>query len=275
MLMSTICGMHVVQTNEKDKLRRIGKVRSFVFHPSEKRVVGILVKRRDAAMMFHRKDVFVRFGAFSLEEEGSSLQIDNARDATDSRAERALGVKLADCVLWWGMPITNENGESVGCVNDVDFGWKTGVVNSIEVDLGSMAKTALLGKLTIDAKDIVGFKRGTGKPLVTEEGDWDEEAALGCIMVRGSITEKSAEGGLAQAAGEASAKTQKKVRVVVNKAKTRVNNEVGSVAKVAGDATNKASYAAGEKIGERMVETKGMFKSFKDEFKRAYNSDDE
>lgn len=34
------------------KGKKIGKVRRFVFHPSEKRVVGFTVKRPDAALMF-------------------------------------------------------------------------------------------------------------------------------------------------------------------------------------------------------------------------------
>ena len=43
----------------KKGTKRIGKVRRFVFHPKEKRVVGFVVKRPDLLWMFRRKDLFV------------------------------------------------------------------------------------------------------------------------------------------------------------------------------------------------------------------------
>ena len=159
MLTNTICGMRIAQSSKNGKLRNLGKVRSFVFHPTERRVVGIFVKRPDAALMFHRKDAFVRFGAFSLDEEGSGLLVSTAPDAMGARAERAAGINLDECVLWWGMPVVNESGESLGYVNNIDFNWKTGAVNSIEVGSGGVAKTALMGKISVEAKDILGFKR--------------------------------------------------------------------------------------------------------------------
>ena len=151
--------MRIAQSSKNGKLRNLGKVRSFVFHPTERRVVGIFVKRPDAALMFHRKDAFVRFGAFSLDEEGSGLLVSTAPDAMGARAERAAGINLDECVLWWGMPVVNESGESLGYVNNIDFNWKTGAVNSIEVGSGGVAKTALMGKISVEAKDILGFKR--------------------------------------------------------------------------------------------------------------------
>ena len=50
------------------KHKNIGKVRRFVFHPSERRCIGLLVKRPDAALMFHRKDLFVSLDGFTIEE---------------------------------------------------------------------------------------------------------------------------------------------------------------------------------------------------------------
>ena len=51
------------------KGKKIGKVRRFVFHPSEKRVVGFTVKRPDAALMFHRKDLFVALDGFDIDDD--------------------------------------------------------------------------------------------------------------------------------------------------------------------------------------------------------------
>ena len=287
MLTNTICGMQVIQADRKNKLRRIGKVRSFVFYPREKKVAGILVKRPDAALMFHRKDTFVRFGAFTLSEEYSGLQIEDVPDATDSRAQRSLGIKLDECVLWWGMPVKNESGENLGYVDNIDFSWKTGAVNSIEVGVGGVAKTALMGKIAVCESDILGFKRTNdsspspeAKALMSgveiEDASWEAEDVCGAILVSDNVRADKADGGIVQRAGRATAKTKYKVRIVSNGAKSKISKATGiSNAKQAGEAVNRASYAAGEKIGKQMEDAKGMFKGFKEEFKRAYNSDDE
>ena len=49
----------VAHKKKEDTYRRIGKVRRFVFHPTEKRVIGFIMKRPDMALMFHRPDQFV------------------------------------------------------------------------------------------------------------------------------------------------------------------------------------------------------------------------
>ena len=48
----------------KKGTKRIGKVKSCVFHPTERRCIGFIVKRPDLLWMFHRKDIFV--AAFGL-----------------------------------------------------------------------------------------------------------------------------------------------------------------------------------------------------------------
>ena len=48
----------------KNATKRIGKVRAFVYHPKERRCIGIMVKRPDLLWMFHRKDIFVALGGF-------------------------------------------------------------------------------------------------------------------------------------------------------------------------------------------------------------------
>ena len=84
--------------------KRIGKVRRFVFHPSEKRCIGFLVKRPDAALMFHRKDLFVALGGFDIDVDGDIVVHDDA-SATDRGAIKALGVDWDACVIWVGMPV--------------------------------------------------------------------------------------------------------------------------------------------------------------------------
>ena len=48
----------------KKGTKRIGKVKSCVFHPTERRCIGFIVKRPDLLWMFHRKDIFVALGGF-------------------------------------------------------------------------------------------------------------------------------------------------------------------------------------------------------------------
>ena len=49
----------------KDGTQRIGKVHCCVFHPTEKRVIGFLIKRPDLLLMFHRADSFVTLDGFT------------------------------------------------------------------------------------------------------------------------------------------------------------------------------------------------------------------
>lgn len=260
MLTNTICGMRIAQSSKNGKLRNLGKVRSFVFHPTERRVVGIFVKRPDVALMFHRKDAFVRFGAFSLDEEGSGLLVSTAPDAMGARAERAAGINLDECVLWWGMPVVNESGESLGYVNNIDFNWKTGAVNSIEVGSGGVAKTALMGKISVEAKDILGFKRdfqnvqlvgagvgAAGAGTGTGTGTGAGAAGAGAVqMAQPSENEKPAPVGRpappsANCEDEAWDDAEPCGAILVSKNVNRASNS-GGLVQAAGKATAKTKY---------------------------------
>ena len=265
MLTSDLQGKRVVEM-AKSKLRKVGKVRSFVFHPSEKRVVGILVKRPDAAMMFHRKDLFVRLGGFSIDEEENCLVVGEGPDCTDHRAEKALGVELDECVLWWGMPVFCQDGTEVGSVSDVDFDFATGAVRRVLLDEGSSAKGALLGRKDVPASMVLGFRKGIGHALATEDGEWDEEAMTGAIMVSDEVYEVETAGGLAAAAGAKSAVAQQKVRVVVKRAKPKAE----AAGAAASEAAEKALFATGRQLGR----ASGMFSAFKEEYEKARDAED-
>ncbi|MCL2889269.1 MAG: PRC-barrel domain-containing protein, partial [Eggerthellaceae bacterium] len=64
--------------------RRIGKVRRFVFHPSEKKVVGFIIKRPDFLWMFRRKDRFVSLDGFDMIDGQVCIHRDSK--ATDAGA---------------------------------------------------------------------------------------------------------------------------------------------------------------------------------------------
>ena len=73
----------------KNATKRIGKVRAFVYHPKERRCIGIMVKRPDLLWMFHRKDLFVSLDGFEFEDGRVALADDAGKRATRRPARRS------------------------------------------------------------------------------------------------------------------------------------------------------------------------------------------
>ena len=184
------------------KRKRIGKVRRFVFHPSERRCIGVLVKRPDAALMFHRKDLFVALDGFHVED--GEVVVHSNPEATDSKAIKALGVNWEKCVIWVGMPVQTESGSFLGYVESVTFDRQTGAVAGLTLENG-VANDAVLGKRAVPGKLVRGFRRGTGMALAQvgayQGEDPDEAGEVGAILVSDEAADIAAEGGAAAAAG--------------------------------------------------------------------------
>lgn len=261
------------------KHKRIGKVRRFVFHPTERRCIGFQVKRPDAALMFHRKDLFVALDGFDLEEGDVVVRDDPS--ATDSGAVKALGVNWGKCVIWVGMPVMTASGDMLGYVDVVSFDRQTGLVESLSVENGA-TNTAVLGKLVIPGKMVRGFKRGIGMALVpTDEyngEDVSDEMEHGAILVADEALDLSTEGGVAAAAGKATAVVTNKAKKGAAKAKAaateqaeRAKPTAQKVARRTGEAVNAGAFAAGKQLGR----ASGMFAAFKEEFDKAARGEDE
>ena len=240
-------GLRVV---DGKKGKRIGKVHRFVFHPSERRCVGLLVKRPDAALMFHRKDLFVALGGFDV--EGGAVVVHDEPEATERGAIRALGVDWDACVIWVGMPVVTESGDALGFVDVVAFDRSTGVVDHLTTENGA-AEKVILGKRTIPGKLVRGFKHAAAK-----EGDSENP---GAILVSDEVLELSAEGGAAAAAGKASA-------IVADKAKKGAA-KARPVARKAAEATGKAVETGAFEAGKQLGRVSGMFAAFKEEYDKA------
>lgn len=269
------------------KGKRIGKVRRFVFHPTERRCIGVLVKRPDAALMFHRKDLFVALGGLSFDDEGNVLVSDDP-SATDKGAVKALGVDWDACVIWVGMPVMTAAGDMLGYVDTVAFDLGTGAVQSLTTENGA-ANDALLGKRTIPCKYVKGFKRGQGISLVTageyQGEDPDEHLEKGAIMVSDDALDIPIQGGAAAAAGKATAIAADKAKkgaaqavVGAAKAKKVVDARIEEakpgaqkLASAAGEAIEQGSFAVGKQLGR----ASGMFAAFKEEFDKASRGEDE
>lgn len=251
-------GLRVVaskRSKDPEATRRIGKVRSCVFHPKEKRFVGVLVKRPDAALMFHRKDLFVAYNGYDMVDGRLLVHADPA--ATDKGACRAMGIEWDDCVLWVGLSVVTQDGADLGFVGDVVFDRDTGEVQTLEVSAGATAN-ALLGKREIPASMIKGFQKGVGSALAASFDEETEERICGAILVDSAAKNLATEGGLAEKAGEATA-------VAGSKAHEAVDSVVKPAAHAAGEAVNMGAYAT----GRQLVRAKGMFADFKEEYDKA------
>jgi len=250
----------------KKGTRRIGKVQHFVFHPTEKRCVRFIVKRPDFLWMFHRKDIFVPLDGFEMEDGRIRLPY-KQKDMVDKGACKRLGIDWDSCVFWEGMPILTQSGEDCGIVGEVVFQLSTGKIESIAISRGATSKV-LLGETVVPADLVRGFKTGIGCDLVPmgHEGDEQEEVLRGAILVSDDIVQISAEGGLAEKAGQDAAIVQDKARRMKEKAKPKVD----AAAKKTEEVVNKGAYATGKQIGK----TKGMFSAFKEEYHKAASGDE-
>lgn len=283
-----------VFSEAKGKRRKVGKIHNFVFHPTEKRLVGILVKRPDAAMMFHRKDAFVRLGAWAESDDG--LTVADVPDAMDAAACKALGVDWDRCVLWWGLPVVDEEGQELGCVGSVHFAPSSGLVTSFELQT-STSESVLLGTIQVPASYIRGFKLGLGSPLVQQKdrAQAQDASELGAVLVSSQVRELSATGGLAEKAGTITGETAQKVRETADRVKPKVQDaaerakdkaedamgvsfdqakeaakpKIQQAKEKAGDAAEKGLFAAGRQLGRAST----MFSSFKEEYERARNGE--
>lgn len=243
----------------KNGTSHIGKVRRLVFHPRERRVVGFIVKRPDLALMFHRKDLFVSVNGFDIVD--GRVVVRQTPDATDKGACKALGIDWDTCVMWEGLPLMTESGETLGMVGTVTFDRETGAISTVTADAGATANT-LLGTRVIPASYIKGFRRGIGVALVQQDeagAEQDEdEIELGAILVSDEAMKLVAEGSVAEKAGAATA-------VAVNKVNTTVKPAVTNAAKATTQAVGKGVRA----VGKRAEETKDAFSGFKEEYDKA------
>ncbi len=257
-------GVRVVTPGKKND-KRVGKVYRFVFHPSEKRVVGFMVKRPDLLLMFHRSDSFVALDGFHIEDGRIAINDDAA--ASGSAAIKRLGLDWDNCVFWEGMPILTKGGEMLGYAGNVLFNRADGAVVALEIDAGA-ANDAVVGKRTIPSAMIKGFKLGAGAQFGNAFPD-DEQLAetieVGAILVSDEAASVKTQGGIASAAGEATAVAANKARKAVADAKPTVD----SAAKAAGKAVDKGVFAVGKQLGR----ASGMFAAFKNEYNKARKDD--
>lgn len=75
-----------------EAVKRLGKVRHCVFHPTQRRFVGFIVKRPDLLWMFRRKDVFVAYNGYDVVD--GRIVVSQAPEATGKGACQGHGREL-------------------------------------------------------------------------------------------------------------------------------------------------------------------------------------
>lgn len=251
--------------NSPDVVKKMGRIHHFVFHPSRARLLGIMVKRPDIALMFHRKDAFIPLDGFVVIDD--DIVIKESALAAGHKAAKALDFNLESCVIWIGLPVLCADGTSLGFIDEVEFDSNTGDVVSLDISDGATSKV-LLGRRVIPGSLVRGFKRGMGTQLYLT--DDDDPESYGCILVADEARDIEAEGGIAKKAGEATATVTNGAKRTYEKVSRKVKPALSDASKAAGEAIRKGVYATGRQIAR----TEGMFTNFKSEFKKAMNDDE-
>lgn len=243
--------------------KRLGRVRHFIFHPTKRKIVGFAVKRPDAALMFHRSDIFVALDGYRIVD--GVIMINDENESTGRSACKRLGISWDDCVIWQGLPLMTEAEQRLGYVGDVSFDAETGDVVSLKVDKGASVDF-LLGESELPVDLIEGFKLGIGDNLSKASED---DFFRGAVVVLPEALALERSGGMAERAGANAAVAAHKVAQVKDQVKDQVKPKADEVAQKAEEAVNKGAY----NLGVQLSKTRGMFASFKEEYKRALEGD--
>lgn len=242
MLARDLMGVRVYRAPAKDKAtnkdgtprepKRLGRVHFPVFVPDGTRVVGFMVKLPDVAGMIKQQDRFVALDALTVYE--GTFAVRDVRENFDAPAAKRLGVDLDRCLIWTGMDVVTESGEKIGWCADASFDGRTGKVDHF-VLTASSASSALVGNLEMPASYLRGYRDGA--MVVSDE--------TGKLQFTGGAAAKAAE-----------------VTVVATE-------KVKKGAAVLDDKGSKALDKGSKALGKQLGKTKGMFKSFASEYRKA------
>lgn len=258
---------------KNDSLKKYGKIRSFVFHPSQPRAIGVVIKRPDAALMVKRKDHFVALDRLEPVEGG--LRVVDSSDSWDLAACRRLDVDFDQCIIWSGMPVRTKGGKELGVISDIALHDESFEIDHISISNGSV-NHVVLGSLDIPAERIYGYSKGA-------------------IVVEDKMENLEESGGAAAKAGVAWAKTKQSASKAGKTAEKAINEGAYKAGEAIGAARDKAAESAAKRekkkreaadrgeytgvdkaaniFGRQLGKASHMFKDFKDEFDKASHED--
>jgi uncharacterized protein YrrD len=165
--------------------RVLGRVDHILFHPSEPRVVGAVVRPRVLWFVW-LKPAYVPLADLRFDDD-EAVRITRGKPVRDKKAAQALGADPDKTVIWTGMPVISRDGLLAGAVDEVWFSLPEGDVTRMKVTGGFSADVAY-GRGTISGDQVVGFD---GKAVVVEprpaeihvSGSMAKRAAKGAVML--------------------------------------------------------------------------------------------
>jgi sporulation protein YlmC with PRC-barrel domain len=206
-------------------------------------LAGYIIARPDILFMFKRRDRFLAWDAFRVLDGRVVATVD--RDSWDEPACKRLGVDWDECLVLEGMLLVTSDGEKVGTIDSIEYDERTGKTVALEVTDGAAAR-ALLGVSKIPRKLIIGYRDGR-------------------VVAKRAASEIKTEGGLAAKAGEQTAVATQMIKEKTEQARKTAR----AVSKQAGKTAGQALDAGSRALGKQLRRTKGMFKGFRDEYKKA------
>lgn len=265
--------MRIYVAGRNGNLKKYGRIRSFVFHPSQLRAVGVVIKRPDAALMVKRKDHFVALDRIEPVEGG--LCVVDTSDSWDSAACKRLGIDFDQCIIWSGMPVRTTGGKELGVIGDITLREENFEIDHIDISSGSVNRT-ILGSSNIPAGRIRGYSQGV--IVVEDEAEHLEESggAAAKAGVAWAKTKRSAEKA-GKKAGEAINGGAYKAGEAIGSVRDRANESVAKREKKKQEAATRGEYTGVDKaanlFGRQLGKASHMFKDFKDEFEKASHED--
>lgn len=284
--------------------RKIGKIAQAVFHPTEPRLVGYIVKRPDLFWMIKRNDRFLAYDAFRIVDGRVIGTVDS--DSWDAPACKRLKIDWDRCLLLENMPLKTSDGHEIGKVGSITYDERTGKIISFAATDG-LTSDVILGAYTIPADHIL--KYADGFLLVKPEAQF--------VQAEGGLAEKAGESVAvaAQGIGDATAKASKKAGKAINKGAYSLGTALGKAKRALSEeeeiasASNEAakttktvtkstsqknsggdsvasaesekatakppiSETAAKAVGKQLKKSKGMFAAFKEEYKKGSHGDE-
>lgn len=209
--------------DEGDVIKKVGKIHLTVFAPGGRRVVGFMVKRPDIALMVARPDIFVAYDSLTPYDKGYLI---DGEAATDQAARERLHLDWDHCIMWNGMDAMTQSGRKLGYVGDVDFDERTGKVIAFEIGDGG-ASVKLVGSLVVPVEMMVGYERGF-------------------LKLKDEAADIELSGGLAAAAGEATARAKQNAHETGVAANAAVQKGAFALGKAVGRAQRAVAEAGSE-----------------------------
>lgn len=154
--------------------RRLGKVQDVLFHASEPRVVGFLVRRTPFLWIIKLKPRFAPWPEGADVVAGGPLVLSKPSLLSPSAADRELGYDWETTVVWRDMVVVDTDGTLLGKVKDVGFGRKTGKVLSLTMSEGTAIDLAV-GRVDVPGEAVKGFD-GAAVVIDTEAAEESESS---------------------------------------------------------------------------------------------------